>query len=230
MKALTVFVVLVAVILPFGKVIAEEDCCGYLSPGNQYECCSNGNCTWWAWRMRPDLPDSWGNAATWLNSAVQTDIPTGDEPVGGAIACFWGTEWPPEGHVAFVESVNPDGSFYVSEMGCDSWNCLHNSTYEVSEAQGFIYGGPAGNGPTYEASWSSQTPLYPPGMDYYPVAPGQIVLKSNFQSSIPKSQTNPKSQIPMFQTLDIKHCFGFIKSWTLVIAHIYLYICSTINL
>ena len=77
------------------------------SAGNTY---ARGYCTWWAKEMRPDLPNMLGNGGSWVANAAAQGFRTGSAPAPGAIA-----EQP--GHVAYVESVSPDGSTVsISEM------------------------------------------------------------------------------------------------------------------
>lgn len=76
------------------------------SAGNTYY---NGYCTWYAKDRRPDLPNRLGNGGQWVANAAARGYSTGSAPRAGAIA-----EMP--GHVAYVESVNPDGTMVISEM------------------------------------------------------------------------------------------------------------------
>ena len=77
------------------------------SAGNTY---ARGYCTWWAKEMRPDLPNRLGNGGQWVANAAAQGFRTGTAPAPGAIA-----EMP--GHVAYVESVSPDGTTVnISEM------------------------------------------------------------------------------------------------------------------
>lgn len=76
------------------------------SAGNTYY---NGYCTWYAKNRRPDLPNMLGNGGQWVANAAARGYSTGSAPRAGAIA-----EMP--GHVAYVESVNPDGTMVISEM------------------------------------------------------------------------------------------------------------------
>ena len=76
-----------------------------------------GQCTQWAWYKRQSInpvPANWGNANTWAaRAAAQGYTVVRGKPVAGAI--FQNSSgW--YGHVGFVESVNPDGSFVGSEM------------------------------------------------------------------------------------------------------------------
>jgi len=54
-----------------------------------------------------------------------------------------GISWsPPVGHVAYVESVNPDGSFTVSEMNYGRWGVVDYRTIKSTaglDLLGFIY-------------------------------------------------------------------------------------------
>lgn len=76
------------------------------STGNTY---SPGYCTWYAKQRRPDLPNSLGNADTWVARAQAMGFGTGSAPSPGAIG--------QQGmHVVYVESVNGDGTVTISEM------------------------------------------------------------------------------------------------------------------
>lgn len=69
-------------------------------------------CTDYVQSKRPDIA-VYGNAGyNWIGSAQAAGKATGSAPRAGAVAVT-------NGHVAYVERVNPDGSYVVSEMG---WN------------------------------------------------------------------------------------------------------------
>ena len=69
-------------------------------------------CTDYVHSKRPDVA-IYGNAGyNWISSAQAEGKATGSTPQTGAVAVM-------DGHVAYVESVNSDGSYVVSEMG---WN------------------------------------------------------------------------------------------------------------
>ena len=73
-----------------------------------------GYCTWWVANKR-HVP--WrGNAAQWWWNARAFGYAEGSAPQSGAIMVMGYSGTSPQGHVAYVESVNPDGSFLVSEM------------------------------------------------------------------------------------------------------------------
>jgi hypothetical protein len=84
----------------------------------------SGQCTTWAAYKRPDIPQrvSVNVAADWSRAAQAAGFPVDGTPRVGDIAV-----WPRFvggalllGHVAYVESLNPDGTFNVSEM---NWGC-----------------------------------------------------------------------------------------------------------
>lgn len=78
-----------------------------------------GNCTRWAATRRAQIndpiPSSWGNAATWAVRAARDGYVVDHHPTPGSIM-----QTPNSagglGHVAFVESVDPDGTWHISEM------------------------------------------------------------------------------------------------------------------
>ena len=73
-----------------------------------------GYCTWWVAHKRY-VP--WrGNAAQWWWNARPFGYAEGGAPRPGAIMVMGYSGSSPQGHLAYVESVNPNGSFLVSEM------------------------------------------------------------------------------------------------------------------
>lgn len=95
-----------------------------------------GQCTYYV-STRRDVPWN-GNAWEWFGNARGFGRPEGQIPVAGAIAVTWGS-W--VGHVAYVERVNPDGSFVVSEMNVRGVGVIDQRTLTVHNADmiGFIY-------------------------------------------------------------------------------------------
>lgn len=71
---------------------------GYSSSGNTYTRCQ---CTWGVKNWRPDIPNGWGDASSWMANAQAMGWPTGTEPRIGAVA--WTL-----GHVAVVTSIQAD--------------------------------------------------------------------------------------------------------------------------
>jgi surface antigen len=92
-----------------------------------------GWCTWYAADRRAKLgrpvPANLGNANTWASRAAAAGIATGSTPQAGAVAMRHARA---PGHVAVVEVVNSDGSFWISEM---------NSRGVVSMTDSRPYGG-----------------------------------------------------------------------------------------
>lgn len=99
-------------------------------------------------RAHPSSGDDYvWNAKYWAENAARAHIPEGPDPVPGAIAVFTSGKY---GHVAYVESVNRDGSFNVTERNKNGCNCSTGNTsgtYGRRDGLIFIYGGPAGSGP-----------------------------------------------------------------------------------
>jgi LysM repeat protein len=99
-----------------------------------------GQCTYYA-AQRRDV--TWGgNAWSWFDAANGIR-PEGHTAVAGAIVVFH-TGW--FGHVAYVESVNPDGSFVISEMNYygngGGWGRVDRRTItgvDFRTITGFIY-------------------------------------------------------------------------------------------
>ena len=76
------------------------------SSGNAYE---PGQCVWFIKNMRPELPNNWGSAVSWLRNAQAQGWPTGSEPRVGAVG--WTS-----GHVVLITAVNPDGTVDIKDM------------------------------------------------------------------------------------------------------------------
>lgn len=90
-------------------------------------------CTDYVHSKRPDVA-IYGNAGyNWISAAQAAGKSTGSTPQAGAVAVM-------NGHVAYVESVNSDGSYVVSEMG---WNYragnYNQRTVQPGSFGGFIY-------------------------------------------------------------------------------------------
>src|SRR5207245_4595266 len=77
-----------------------------------------GYCTWYA-ASRRSIP-WYGNAIDWWDNARPYGYAEGQQPQVGAIMVT--RESIAYGHVAYVESVNRDGSWTVSEMNLTGWN------------------------------------------------------------------------------------------------------------
>jgi LysM repeat protein len=99
-----------------------------------------GQCTWWVAHKRyvPWNGDAW----MWWANARAFGFPEGQTPAPGAIMVAGISAWSPWGHVAYVESVNRDGSFVVSEMNYGRWGVVDYRTIRSLGGQdilGFIY-------------------------------------------------------------------------------------------
>jgi surface antigen len=97
-----------------------------------------GYCTWWVAHKRA-IP--WrGNAYQWAFGFAE-----GAAPRPGAVMVMGISGTSPQGHVAYVESVNPNGSFLVSEMNWwgvsgGGWNRVDYRTISsLGGVLGFIY-------------------------------------------------------------------------------------------
>jgi len=96
-----------------------------------------GYCTWYVYNRKP-VP--WlGDAGQWFGQAQAAGWRTGQTPAQGAIMVTAESGW---GHVAYVESVAPDGSWTVSEMNYQGWNIVSSRTIRPGGVPliGFIYG------------------------------------------------------------------------------------------
>ena len=95
-----------------------------------------GYCTWYVANKRyiPWL----GNAIDWWPNARAYGQPEGQIPRVGAVMV---TRESGYGHVAYVESVNADGSWSVSEMNFAGWNRVSGRTIHPGQVPlvGFIY-------------------------------------------------------------------------------------------
>ena len=96
-----------------------------------------GWCTYYV-ASRRNVP-WWGDAIDWWTNARAYGYAEGQAPAVGAIMVT--RESVQYGHVAFVESVNPDGSWTVSEMNYVAWNVQSKRTIRPGQVPvvGFIY-------------------------------------------------------------------------------------------
>lgn len=103
------------------------------SAGNAY---ALGNCTWYAYERRAELGrpigSFWGNASTWGINGGAAGFKVNGTPAPGAIMQNGGG-YAGYGHVAIVESINPDGSITVSEMNYAGFNVVSNRTVPASD-------------------------------------------------------------------------------------------------
>lgn len=102
-----------------------------------------GYCTWWVAHKRY-IP--WrGNAYQWWWNARAFGFAEGAAPRPGAVMVMGISGTSPQGHVAYVESVNSNGSFLVSEMNWwgvagGGWNRVdYRTVSSMAGVLGFIY-------------------------------------------------------------------------------------------
>ena len=117
--------------------------------GNYSAPCGNrfafGYCTYYV-ATRRCIP--WlGNAYQWWANARAAGFAEGRIPQRGAVAVWGQSGSSPVGHVAYVESVGPDGgvpagSFLISEMNYSGWDRVDYRVVPVTAPGllGFIYG------------------------------------------------------------------------------------------
>ena len=82
---------------------------------------------------------SWsGDAGYWYANASAQGYPVGPTPKVGAIMVTW-ESW--AGHVAYVEAVNPDGSWMVTEMNWVAFNVIDERTIKPGQLGQKLVGG-----------------------------------------------------------------------------------------
>jgi surface antigen len=99
-----------------------------------------GYCTYWAALRRiqvgEPIPNTWGNANTWDDYARLAHYTIDHTPTQNAIMQ---TDAGLLGHVAFVESVQPDGSLTISEMNYKGWDEIDTRTLSAADAQNYSF-------------------------------------------------------------------------------------------
>lgn len=107
--------------------------------GNRY---AYGYCTYYVYNKRAAIGrpvgSFWGNATTWSSAARSAGFAVSSTPAVGAVMQS-SSGWGGYGHVAFVESVNGDGSVTVSEMNYAGWNVISSRTISASQAGSYQY-------------------------------------------------------------------------------------------
>jgi surface antigen len=107
---------------------------GPLQPGDDY---AFGNCTYWVAMRRAQInqpiPNNWGNAATWSVNAQHAGYVVDHNPSYGAIMQISNVDQG-LGHVAFVESVDPDGTWHISEMNVVGFDEVDTKAMPASAA------------------------------------------------------------------------------------------------
>lgn len=105
-----------------------------------------GQCTWWAYERRHQLglpvASYFGNGWMWKSRAIMWGYSVSNTPTPGAIVVFAPGQAGAHsyyGHVAIVESVQPDGSIIISEMNVKGVGVVSNRTFSASTASQFSY-------------------------------------------------------------------------------------------
>lgn len=107
--------------------------------GNRYD---YGYCTWYVYNRRAEIgrpvPSFLGNGSAWAFNAARSGYVVNNQPKVGAVfqtAAGYGGY----GHVAFVESVHPNGSITISEMNYAGWNVKSTRTISASQVSSYNY-------------------------------------------------------------------------------------------
>ncbi len=144
---------------------ATSNCAGYYSNSNPYPCCTNGNCTWWAWKMANEnwgqqlgvRGNNWGNASSWLSRARSNHFGVRTVPAPGTVAVNSYTSG--YGHVAWVYAVD-SVNVYVTEMNCNTTSGMRYWQYPITWFDGFIYKKPRVASMYPQPNWSTQDRTY----------------------------------------------------------------------
>lgn len=109
----------------------------YRYPGDKYEI---GNCTYWVFARRGmvglPIPNSFGDANTWDDRAIEQGYAVDNTPTQYAIMQTDRGKW---GHVAFVESVDPDGTWHISEMNVLGLFIVDHKSYPAVAALSYKF-------------------------------------------------------------------------------------------
>ncbi|MBI5974600.1 CHAP domain-containing protein [Staphylococcus canis] len=103
--------------------------------GNLY---TAGQCTWYVYdKVGGQIGSTWGNANQWDDAARAAGYTVNQTPEAGAILQ---SDLGGFGHVAYVESVNNDGSITVSEMNYNGGPfSVSERTISSAEASSYNY-------------------------------------------------------------------------------------------
>jgi LysM repeat protein len=93
---------------------------------------------WCTWYVATKRNVTWrGDAGFWYQNAAAAGYPVGSKPKVGAIMVTWESYL---GHVAYVESVNADGSWTVSEMNFVAFDVISTRTIKPGQLGGRLVG------------------------------------------------------------------------------------------
>lgn len=104
---------------------------------NAYE---KGQCTYYAFdKVKKDgnmISNRWGDAENWAEGAKRDGYVVNHKP---AVHALMQTTKGKLGHVAYIERVNKDGSFDVSEMNCIKPYKVSSRPITAEEAKSYNY-------------------------------------------------------------------------------------------
>ena len=93
---------------------------------------------WCTWYVATKRNVTWrGDAGYWYGNASAAGYPVGSTPKVGSIMVTW-ESW--AGHVAYVEAVNSDGSWVVSEMNWIAFGVIDERTIKPGQLGGRLVG------------------------------------------------------------------------------------------
>lgn len=114
----------------------------YTDPAVAGDLYDYGNCTYWAAMRRiqigEPIPENWGNAADWMTNALFSGYKVDQTPTKYAIM-----QTPLGanglGHVAFVESVDPNGAWHISEMNVVGFDEVDYKAMPAAAAKSYSF-------------------------------------------------------------------------------------------
>ena len=114
----------------------------YTDPAVAGDLYDYGNCTYWVAMRRiqvsDPIPENWGNAADWGLNALLSGYKVDQNPSKYAIMqTSVGANG--LGHVAFVEGVDPDGTWHISEMNVVGFDEVDNKAMPASAARYYSF-------------------------------------------------------------------------------------------
>jgi peptidoglycan endopeptidase LytE len=114
----------------------------YDGPGYKGDAYAFGNCTYWVFMRRAEIgeliPTTWGNAATCATRAASGGYAVDHTPSQYAIMQTPNVD-NGLGHVAFVESVDPDGTWHISEMNVVGFDEIDYKAMPASSAASYNF-------------------------------------------------------------------------------------------
>lgn len=168
MRSMTVWILIVVMCLMTPSAVsaqATNSCAGYYSSNNPYPCCTDGNCTWWSWKMANEnwgqqlgvRGSNWGDARSWLSRARSNHFGVKTTPAPGTVAV--NSYINGYGHVAWVYAVDSN-NVYVTEMNCNTTTGMRYWQYPITWFDGYIYRKPKVSTIYPQPTWSTQNRAY----------------------------------------------------------------------